>query len=158
MQALDEDKLKEAFARVVGWIITDRGAFIKRMTENIEKVFNEQASSVEIESIDKRLEELRGEMAALVKLNLTAGINDEIYGGEYNRILSKMEKLRSKRTGITQTGILRQETLGRVREVAKLLREKNCVTEGVIWDTGRAYSGNKFGASRVCSSRRDWDI
>lgn len=65
--------------RVVNRLITDRDAFIKRMTEVNEKVFREQASKVDVMTIDRPVEELRAEMAALVKLNLTAGIDTEIY-------------------------------------------------------------------------------
>lgn len=59
----------------------------------------------------------------LVKLNLTAGIDNEIYGEEYNRIAGEIEELRSKRAGVTQAEMMRQETLDRVQEIAKVLWE-----------------------------------
>lgn len=37
-------------------------------------------------AINTRLGELRKEMATLVKMNLTAGVDTEIYGEEYYRI------------------------------------------------------------------------
>jgi len=55
---------------------------------------------LDIVAIDRRLEMLRGEMAALVKLNLTTGIDAEIYGEEYTRITSEIEDLRNKRLGV----------------------------------------------------------
>ncbi|MDR3565608.1 MAG: hypothetical protein P4N59_29790 [Negativicutes bacterium] len=53
-------------------------------------------------------------MSSIVKLNLTAGVNTEIYGEEYNRINGEMEELRGKRTVVTQAEIGRRETLERV--------------------------------------------
>lgn len=129
MQAMDEEKLQEAVVRVANRLISDRGTFIAHMTENIEKVFIEQASTIDVAAIDGRLEELRGEMGALVKLNLTAGIDDEIYSEEYSRIASEIEELRSRRAGIRQAETMRRETLERVQEIAQVLREMEGVHE-----------------------------
>ncbi|MDT8900424.1 recombinase family protein [Anaeroselena agilis] len=129
IQAVDEEKLQEAFVRVVNQLISDRDTFIARMTENIEKVFNEQASKVDVVAVDRRLEELRTEMAALVKLNLTTGIDDEIYGEEYRRIAGEIEVLRSRRAGIMQAEMMRQEMRGRLREIAMVLRDMDGVRE-----------------------------
>lgn len=126
--AMDEERLQEAFVRVVNRLITDRDIFVKRMMDNIEKVFREQASKVDITTIDSQVEELRAEMTALVKLNLTAGIDTEIYNEEYHRIAGEIEKLRARRAGITQVDMMRRETLGRIREIAKVLRD----TDGAL--------------------------
>lgn len=61
--------------RVVTRLITKR-YLISRMLENIEMVVREQASAVDTAAIAGRLQELHGEMSALVKLNLTTGIDD----------------------------------------------------------------------------------
>jgi site-specific DNA recombinase len=129
MPAVDEEKLRKAFVRVVNRLISDRSTVISRMTENIEKVFADQASTIDVAAIDGRLEELRGEMAALVRLNLTAGIDDEIYSEEYSRIAGEIEVLRSGRAGITQAETMRQETVGRVREIAAVLRDMDGVRD-----------------------------
>lgn len=129
MPALDEEKLQEAFVRVVNQLITDKDSLISRMLENIEKVFHEQVSAVDLATIDRKLEALRGEMAALVKLNLTAGVDDEIYGEEYNRIADGMEDLRNKRSSVTHAETMRQETLARMGEIAGFLREMDSVCE-----------------------------
>ncbi len=97
--------------------------------ENIEKVYLEKASAVDVAAIDTRLGELRKEMSALVKLNLTAGVNTEIYAVEYNRINGEMEELRDKRSVVTQAEIARRETLGRVREIDKVLLGTDGVAE-----------------------------
>ena len=47
--------------------------------------------------------ELRKEMSALVKLNLTAGIDNEIYAEEYNRI-GQTESFQSNRPVVTVPG------------------------------------------------------
>lgn len=62
--AVDEERLQEAFVRVVNRLITDRDTFVKRMLENTEKVFREQANKVDVTTIDSQVEELRAEMAA----------------------------------------------------------------------------------------------
>jgi len=129
IQAVDEEKLQEAFARAISQLMADRDAFIKRMTENIEKVFNEQASAVDIGVIDMRLDELRGQMAALVKLNLTAGIDDEIYSEEYSRIAGEIDDLKSRRVSVTQAETKQRETLSRVREITGVMRGMNSVPE-----------------------------
>lgn len=127
MQAVNEEKLQEAFMRVVNRLITERETFISRMLENVEKVVRERASAVDMAAIDGRLKELHGEMSALVKLNLMTGIDDAIYSEEYNRIAAEMEDLRNKRARVTQDEILRQDTLDRVQEIAEVLRSMDGV-------------------------------
>lgn len=136
MPAVDEEKLREAFTRVVGRLVADRESLVKRMTENIEKVFREQAGKIDIKAIDGRVEELRGEMAALVKLNLTAGIDAEIYDEEYRRIAGEIDELRASRGGVTRAEVARQETTGGVRDIAKILQQA---------DTAKEWDGELFG-------------
>ena len=50
-------------------------------------------------------------MAALVKLNLTAGADTEIYGEEYTRINGETEDFRGMRSVVTQAKIARREPL-----------------------------------------------
>ena len=131
MPAGDEEQLREAFTQVVGRLGTDRESLVKRMTENIENVFQEQTGKVDIKAIDGRVEELRAEIAALVKLNLTAGINAEIYDKEYRRIAGEIDELRISRGGITRAETARQEMIGRVRMVAKVLQQADTTPD---WD------------------------
>ena len=72
--------------------------------------------------------ELRKEMSALVKLNLTAGIANEIYAEEYNRI-GQTESFQSNRPVVTDAAIMRRETLCQVWEIDKALRETGSVQE-----------------------------
>jgi site-specific DNA recombinase len=127
MQTVDEEKLKESFMRLVNRLITEKETFISSMLDNVEKVIHEQASAVDMAAIDERLKELHGEMSALVKLNLTTGIDDTIYSEEYNRIAAEMESLRNQRTGITQAALMRQDTLDRVQEIGEVLRSMDGV-------------------------------
>jgi DNA-binding transcriptional regulator of glucitol operon len=60
-------------------------------------------------------------MSALVRLNLTAGVNAEIYAVEYKRINGEMEDLQDRRSVVTRAEIARRETLDRVREIDKAL-------------------------------------
>jgi site-specific DNA recombinase len=129
MPTFDEEKLQDAFVRIVNRLITDKETFISCMVENIEKVIYEEASAVDLAAIDGKLEELRGEMSALVKLNLTTGIDTDIYGEEYNRIAGEMEDLRSRRAVVTQAEMLRQDGLGRVQGIAGVLRSRDGVRE-----------------------------
>lgn len=64
------------------------------MLENIEKTFREQTGMVDLALIDSELEELNGELAALVKLNLRTGIDDTIYSEEYSRIGGRIQELK----------------------------------------------------------------
>lgn len=68
MKAVDDEKLKQAFVQMVNWQIKDTDKFISRLLGNIEKVFAEKANSVDVDAIDKRLDELREEIERLVKL------------------------------------------------------------------------------------------
>ena len=88
---------------------------------NIEMIFNEHAKAVDVIAIDSRLEDLRGEMAALMKLKLTAGIDNEIYGEEYDRITAEMDELKSSRSVFGQAVGVRLETIGQGREIGKVL-------------------------------------
>ncbi|MPN31435.1 hypothetical protein SDC9_178909 [bioreactor metagenome] len=79
--------------------------------------------------IDGELQERQGELAALVKLNLKTGIDDTIYGEEYNRIASRMEELKSNRLSVTVAESVRRETLNRMQEIADTLRSKDTIGE-----------------------------
>lgn len=129
MKAVDEEKLKKAFVRMVNKQIKDTDKFISRMLENIEKVFSEKANSVDVAAIDKRLDELREEMERLVKLNVKANLDADIYGEEYARITNEMEDLRQQRSVFTQAEFKRKDTLARVREIEKMLRGQEIVKE-----------------------------
>ncbi|MCR4436657.1 MAG: recombinase family protein [Clostridiales bacterium] len=129
MKAVDEEKLKKAFVRMVNKQIKDTDKFISRMLENIEKVFAERANSVDVDAIDKRLDELREEMERLVKLNVKANLDADIYGEEYARITGEMEELRQQRSAFTQAEFKRKDTLARVREIEKMLRGQEIVKE-----------------------------
>lgn len=62
-----------------------------------------------------------------MKLNLTAGMDAEIYAVEYTRINGEMEDLQSKRAVVTNAEITQRETLAHVREIDKSLRGMNRV-------------------------------
>lgn len=129
MKAVDEEKLKKAFVRMVNRQIKDTDKFISRMLENIEKVFTEKANSVDVAAIDKRFNELREEMERLVKLNVKANLDADIYGEEYARITNEMEELRQQRSAFTQAEFKRKDTLSRVKEIEKMLRGQEIVKE-----------------------------
>jgi DNA invertase Pin-like site-specific DNA recombinase len=129
MPTLDEEKLQEVFVRVVNRLLTDKDTLLSDMLENIEKVFRKQTSVVDLAAIDGELKELQGELAALVKLNLKTGIDDTIYGEEYNRIASRMEELKSNRSSVTVAEFVRQETLARMREITEVLRSMDTIGE-----------------------------
>lgn len=99
------------------------------MLENIEKVFTEEANSVDVAAIDKRLDELRGEMERLVKLNVKANLDADIYGEEYARITNEMDELRQQRLTFTQAEFKRKDTLSRIREIEKMLRAQDLLKE-----------------------------
>ena len=99
------------------------------MLENIEKVFTEKANSVDVAAIDKRFNELREEMERLVKLNVKANLDADIYGEEYARISNEMEELRQQRSAFTQAEFKRKDTLSRVKEIEKMLRGQEIVKE-----------------------------
>jgi len=109
--------------------IKEKEKFISRMLENIEKVFSEKANSVDVAVIDKRLDELREEMERLVKLNVKANLDADIYGEEYARITNEMEELRQQRSVFTQLEFKRKDTLARVREIEKMLRGQEIMKE-----------------------------
>lgn len=129
VQAVNEEKLQEAFVRVANRLLTDKDTLISCMLENIEKVFREQTSAVDLAAIDGELQELQGELTALVKLNLKTGIDDSIYSEEYSWIAGRMEELKSKRSSVTEAEIVRQETLTRMREITGVLRSMDTVGE-----------------------------
>jgi hypothetical protein len=99
------------------------------MLENIEKVFTEKTNSVDVAAIDKRLDELRKEMERLVKLNVKANLDADIYGEEYARITGEMEELRQQRSTFTQAEFKRKDTLSRIREIEKMLRGEEIMKE-----------------------------
>ncbi|WP_434131239.1 hypothetical protein KIAC18_002659 [Sporomusa sphaeroides] len=129
MPTLDEEKLQEAFARVVNQLLVDKDMLISVMLENIEKAFCEQISIVDLALIDGELKELNGELAALVKLNLRTGIDDTIYSEEYSRIGGRIQELKNKRASVTVAEIARQETFDRMRDITEVLRSMDTIEE-----------------------------
>jgi len=109
--------------------IKDTDKFISRMLENIEKVFSEKANSIDVAAIDKRLDELQEEMERLVRLNVKANLDADIYGEEYARITGEMEELRQQRSTFTQAEFKRKGTLSRVREIEKMLLGKELLKD-----------------------------
>gem|GEM_PF-737543 len=129
IKAVDEEKLKKAFVRMVNRQIKDTDKFLSRMLGNIEKVFTNKANSVDVTAIDKRLDELREEMERLVRLNVKANLDTDIYGEEYARITDEMEELRQQRAVFTQAEFKRKDALSRVREIEKMLRGQELLKE-----------------------------
>lgn len=129
MPTLDEDKLQKTFVRVVNQLLTNKDTLISGMLENIEKVFREQTSMVDLALIESELKELHGELAALVKLNLRTGIDDAIYSEEYCRIAGRIEELKNKRSSVTEAEITRHETFGRMRDITEVLRSMDTIGE-----------------------------
>ena len=129
MPTLDEEKLQEAFVRVVNRLLVDKDTLISGMLENIEKSFHEQTSTVDLALIDSELNELHGELAALVKLNVRTGIDDTIYSEEYSRIAGRIEELKNKRSLVTVAEIAKKETLGRMRDITEALRSMDAIGE-----------------------------
>jgi hypothetical protein len=81
---------RQEVGKLLHWAINQllpRDTIVEQMTENAEKVYIKQVSAVDVAAIDRRQQELDKEMSTLVKLNLTAGVNTEIYAAEYNRIM-----------------------------------------------------------------------
>ena len=130
IKAVDEEKLKKAFVRMVNRQIKDTDKFISRMLGNIGKIFAEKANSVDVAAIDKRLDELRKEMERLVRLNVKANLDTEIYGKEYARITEEMEELRQQRSAYTQAEFKWKDELSRVREIEKMLRGQEKILRG----------------------------
>ncbi|WP_069649000.1 recombinase family protein [Caloranaerobacter ferrireducens] len=123
MKAVDEEKLKAAFVRVVNKVIKDSDGFIKKMMGNIEKVLNENKDEAKLKTIDSRLAELREQITNLIRLNSRSSIDSDIYDEEYNRLVLEMENLRSQRLAYTKTEMECKNNYSRVREIEKILNE-----------------------------------
>jgi len=63
------------------------------------------------------------------KLNVKANIDADIYGEEYARITGEMDELKQQRFAFTQAEFKCKDTLLRVREIKKMLREQEIVKE-----------------------------
>ena len=129
MTTCDEEKLQEAFVRVVNQLLVDKDTLISLMLQNIEKVFSEQTGVVDLAAIDGELRALQGELAALVKLNLKTGLDDSIYSEEYGRIAGRMEKLKNERSRVAVAEIERRETFGRMRDITEVLQSVASIGE-----------------------------
>ena len=129
MKAIDEMKLQAAFVRVANRLIANKDAFVKLMTENIEKVFNKQRKDIDGTTIENRIEGLRKQMANLIKLNHKISLDDTIYSQEYNRIVDEIGTLQGMRSGFAQIETMRRDTQIRVDELAKVMRDMEVVSE-----------------------------
>lgn len=121
MKEVDEEKLKAAFIRVANKVIKDSDGFIKKMTDNIEKVLNENKNDEELNIIDSKLEMLKEQITNLVRLNSRSSIDRDIYDEEYNRLILEMENLRSQRLAYTKTEMECKNNYSRVRKIEKIL-------------------------------------
>ncbi len=127
MKAVDEEKLKAAFIRVANKVIKDSDGFIKKMTDNIEKVLNENKNDEELNIIDSKLEMLKEQITNLIRLNSRSNIDRDIYDEEYNRLAVETENLRSKRLAYTKTEMEFKNNYSRIREIEKMLNERELI-------------------------------
>lgn len=97
------------------------------MTDNIEKVLNENKNDEELNTIDSKLEMLKEQITNLIRLNSRSNIDRDIYDEEYNRIALEMENLRSKRLAYTKTEIEFKNNYSRIREIEKMLNERELI-------------------------------
>jgi len=97
------------------------------MTDNIEKVLNENKNDEELNTIDSKLEMLKEQITNLIRLNSRSNIDRDIYDEEYNRIALEMENLRSKRLAYTKTEMEFKNNYSRIREIEKMLNERELI-------------------------------
>ena len=60
-------------------------------------VFKSRVDKTEIVSIDTKLTDIRNQLTNLVRLNVKAGIDSDVYNNEYARLTKEMDLLRDKR-------------------------------------------------------------
>lgn len=121
MQAVDEEKLKVEFIKSINKVIENRETFISNMMENINRVLESKEDSNELKAINERLEELKGQMMSLVRLNVRSGLDNQIYDEECQRLEEEMQQLKEKKAKFDNTDLIREKGLQKVKEIKKIL-------------------------------------
>ena len=62
----------------------------------------------------------------MVRLNVKANLDVDIYDEEYARIIGEMEELRQECLAFTHVGFKRKDALSRIREIEKCCGGRAC--------------------------------
>jgi hypothetical protein len=128
-KAVDESVLMDAFVRVFNRLYENKDALIKTLTDNIEKVIMQKASSKEIKALDKQIEKLKTELKGLVQFQVKNDMDDEVYKEEYIRVSSELEELRKRRVEYDRQDSIKEGLRRRVNEIIQTINSRQELLE-----------------------------
>jgi len=121
-KAVDEKVLEDVFINVFNKVYEDKDGFIKTVTDNIQRVLSGRRSPVEVEELDKKIEELKDNLKRLIRLQVKNNIDSDVYNEEYYEIAKELEELRDKRAEFDIENSLKENYKERMNEIIQTIR------------------------------------
>lgn len=125
---IDESLLQGAIMKAINLLIGDKDDFMDTLASNLQMIMGKHAKVMDISAMDKRLEELKTEMLALVTQNAKSGINntDFDFDKAYEKIAAERKQILKEKNEYTELQALCDTSRHRVNEMKKFLGDMNC--------------------------------
>jgi DNA invertase Pin-like site-specific DNA recombinase len=121
-----ESTIEEAFVRAINnQVISDKGTFMKTLSENIRIGLTRSAQKSMIEEIDRGLMELSKEMMYLVRQSSKTADGVNTNDKEYADLANKIESLRNQRQEMKKADAERALQEERIKDLISFLDEQN---------------------------------
>ncbi|WP_274377559.1 recombinase zinc beta ribbon domain-containing protein [Desulfotruncus arcticus] len=128
-KAVGEQVLMDAFVKVFNRINENKDAFIKTLTDNIEKVLSERKTDKEINALDSQIEKIKNELKGLIKFQIQNNLDEDVYKEEYIRISKELEELRRRKAQLEKENSLKDDYRKRVDEIIQVLAGRQGLLE-----------------------------
>lgn len=127
---LDEDVLHRAVMKALNTLIEDQDEFTASLLSNIMKVMSQNSSAEDLARMERRLEQLKAEMLALIEENARNGESDRNFDQAYERIAEERGSLIKACDTYKEQRLLHDTYQQRIGEMKSLLEGKTiAVTE-----------------------------
>ncbi|OGO76916.1 MAG: serine recombinase, partial [Clostridiales bacterium GWB2_37_7] len=123
---IDELLLQAAIMNAINQLIGDKDDFMGTLASNLQMVMGKHTKVIDIPAMDKRLEELKTEMLALVTQNVKSGINNVDFDEAYEKIAAERKQLLKEKNEYTEQQVIYDTYHHRVSEMKKYLGDMNC--------------------------------
>ncbi|KJR46051.1 Site-specific recombinase [Desulfosporosinus sp. I2] len=123
---IDEPLLQDATMKAINLLIDDKEGFMDTLTSNLQMIMGKHAKVMDIPAMDKRLDELKTEMLALVEKNAKSRFNNVDFDEAYEKIAAERKQILRERNEYTEQQAYHDTYRHRVNEMKKFLGDVNC--------------------------------
>ncbi|XCH80217.1 MAG: recombinase zinc beta ribbon domain-containing protein [Candidatus Dehalobacter alkaniphilus] len=123
---IDEPLLQGAIMKAINLLIGDKEDFMGTLAFNLQMIMGKHAKVIDILAMDKRLDELKTEMLALVEKNVKSRVNNIDFDEAYEKIAAERKQILKEKNEYTEQQALCDTSRHRVNEMKKFLGDMNC--------------------------------